>query len=80
MLTEYIAAALHHAHYKLLEDGAYFGEVPELPGTWANAPTLEDCREELREVVEAWIMVGLNRGGAFPVLDGLILQVTEIPS
>lgn len=78
MLTEYIAAVLHHARYKLLDDGTDFGEVPELPGTWANAATLEDCREELREVVEAWIAVGLNHGAAFPVLDGVGLQVTEV--
>lgn len=71
MLTEYIAAALRHARYKLLEDETYFGEVPELAGAWANAETLEGCREELREVVEGWIVVGLRRGGSIPPIDGL---------
>lgn len=78
MLTEYITAALRHARYKLLEDENYFGEVPELPGVWASAETLEGCREELREVVEGWIVVGLRRGTAIPPIDGLTLEVTEV--
>ena len=49
MLTEYINAAMRQASYKLLEDGTYFGEVPELPGTRASASNLEACRKELQE-------------------------------
>ena len=78
MLTEYIAVALRHATYKLLEDGTYFGEVPELSGAWASAPTLEACREELREVVEDWIMVGLRNRTPIPAIDGIALEVREL--
>lgn len=78
MLTEYITAALRHARYKLLEDGSYFGEMPELRGPWAGARSLEACREELREVIEAWIMVGLRKGEVFPEFDGLTPAVFNV--
>ena len=80
MLTEYINAAMRLASYKILEDGTYFGEVAELPGTWANAATLEECREELQEVIEGWILVGLRRGTSIPVLNGISLEVADIPA
>lgn len=62
MLSEYIARQLQMATYKSLEDGTYFGEIPTLPGVWANAATLEDCRNELRDVLESWIVLSLKRG------------------
>ena len=49
MLTEYIEEALKRAHYEIINDPdePYYGEVPELPGVWANAKTLEIMPREL---------------------------------
>jgi hypothetical protein len=53
MLLEYSQAALRHAKYEILpDDGSYYGEIPECRGVYANAATLEDCREQLREVLK----------------------------
>lgn len=60
MLTQYITQKLFQARYKLLKDGTYFGSIPSLKGVWANAGTLEECREELREVLEAWLVLKLQ--------------------
>ncbi len=57
MLTEYLEKRLKKAKYKILRDGSYFGEIPGLKGVWADGHTLEDCREELREVLEDWILL-----------------------
>lgn len=57
MLSEFIAKKLKNASYKLLKDGSYFGEIPGLRGVWANANNLEDCRQELRGVLEDWILL-----------------------
>ena len=47
MLTAYINAALRKAHYEILPDGeGYFGTIEGLQGVWAQADTLEACREE----------------------------------
>lgn len=57
MLTEYISKKLKGARYKLLKDGTYFGQIPGLKGIWANAKNLEDCRRELQEVLEEWLLL-----------------------
>lgn len=75
MLSEYIHAALRRAHYELLDDGTFYAEIPGLPGVLANAETLEACREELRQVLEAWIVLGLRLGHSLPEIDGISLNV-----
>jgi len=78
MLTDYIKAAMKKAKYKMIEDpNPFFGEVPELPGVWANAATLEDCRDELQEVVEGWIIVSLQLGHDIPVLNRINLTSSK---
>jgi len=78
MLTDYIKAAMKKAKYKMIEDpNPFFGEVPELPGVWANAATLEDCRDELQEVVEGWIILSLQLGHDIPVLNRINLTSSK---
>lgn len=61
MLTAYINAARRKEHYEILSDNeGYFGKIKVLQGVWANAETLETCREELREVSEEWILLGIK--------------------
>ena len=79
MLTAYINAAMRKAHYKLLPDGeGYFGSIEELEGVWANADTLEACRQELQEVLEEWIILGLKMGHPLPSVEGISLNVQEV--
>jgi predicted RNase H-like HicB family nuclease len=80
MLTDYIDAAMRHAQFKILpDDGNYFGEIPGLQGVWSYAPTEDECRDELREVLEDWIMVSLSLHIPIPVMDGIELTVSEVP-
>ncbi|MUL39446.1 type II toxin-antitoxin system HicB family antitoxin [Gloeocapsopsis dulcis] len=75
MLTEYIQAAMHRAEYEFLEDDDTFvGKIPECQGVWANADTLEACRDELQEVLEEWVALGLQMGHPLPVIDGIDLS------
>jgi len=63
MLSRYLEAAMRHAHYKILpDDEQYYGEIPECNGVYANADTLEECREQLEEVLEEWILLRVSRG------------------
>jgi len=79
MLTAYIHAALRKAQYEILPDGeGYFGAIADLSGVWAQANTLESCREELREVLEDWIILGLRMGHPLPALDGITLAMQEV--
>jgi len=74
MLIQYIQAAMRRAHYELLEDGTIVGTINGLQGVLANAPTLEECREELQEVLEEWIVVGLRLGMVIPDVGGVTLM------
>jgi len=76
MVSEYVSAALHKARYEILtEDGSYYGEIPGFEGVYANAPSLETCREELREVLEEWILFRVSRNLPMPVVDGRELTI-----
>jgi predicted RNase H-like HicB family nuclease len=78
MLLEYIQEALERARYELIEDEEpFYGEVSKLPGVWATGKSLEECRENLREVVEGWIMVRLQKGLPLPVLGSTRLRAVE---
>ena len=79
MLTDYIAIAMRHAHYELLPDGeGFYGHIPELPGVWANADTLEDTREELREALEGWIALALTLHNPIPAIDGVEVTIARV--
>jgi predicted RNase H-like HicB family nuclease len=79
MLTAYINAALRKAHYEVLPEGeGYLGTIEGLQGVWAQANTLEACREELREVLEEWIVLGLKMGHPLPSIEGVTLAIQEV--
>ena len=78
MLLAYIQAGLRHARYEILsDDGSYYGEIPQCNGVYANAKTLEECREELMAVFEEWILFRIFRNLSMPTIDGIDLTVKE---
>lgn len=80
MLTDYIRAAMKQAKYEILEDdGTFYGEIPGFRGVYANAETLEACREELQSVLEDWMVLGLRLGHDLPEVDGINLNYPLIP-
>ena len=74
MLTDYIRAAMRHAHYELMENGRFFGSIPRCRGAWGEGATLEECRGELHGALQCWILVGLRHGDELPVIDGIDLN------
>ena len=71
MISEYIKAAMKNAHYEMIEDEEpYYGEIPELKGVWATGKTLEDCRGNLSENLEGWILVRNSQGMEIPEING----------
>ncbi len=79
MLTSYLRAAMKKARYEILEDdGSYYGEIPGFAGVYANASTLEACRDELEEVLEEWILFRVSRNLPLPAAGGIRLRVKEV--
>lgn len=67
MITEYIYAALSRAKYEIIDDEEpYFGEIRELEGVWATGKTLEECRNNLAEVIDSWLVLSLKKNLPIP--------------
>jgi predicted RNase H-like HicB family nuclease len=69
MLIEYIEEALKRAKYEIIDDEEpYYGEIEELQGGWATGKTLEECRKNLKEAIEDWIILSIKKGLPLPKL------------
>lgn len=74
MLTEYIQTAISMAEYKKLEDGSWFAEIPGFEGVWANGSSVEECRRELIEVLEEWLLLKIQDKDPMPVIKNIHLR------
>jgi predicted RNase H-like HicB family nuclease len=78
MLTKYIEAALRHARYEILKDDeSFYGEIPQCRGVYACAPTLEECRCDLAEVLEDWVLFRIHKHLPLPKIDRIELKVRK---
>ena len=75
MLLEYIQKAAERAEHKTLDDGTWYAEIPGFEGVWANKTSVEQCREELIEVLEEWLFLKIRDGDPVPFVDGVSLAV-----
>ncbi len=79
MITEYINAALSQAKYEIIDDEEpYYGEVTGLEGVWASGKTLEECRHNLAEVIDGWLVVRLKRGLSVPAIGDRKIEELRI--
>ena len=78
MITEYIEAALARATYEIIQDEEpYYGEIPSLQGVWATGKTLEECRSNLAETVEDWVLLSIAKGLPIPVLGKASIRIPK---
>jgi predicted RNase H-like HicB family nuclease len=78
MLIEYINKAMSRAIYEKLEDGTYSGRIPECSGVLSFGKTLYHCQEELRSVLEGWLIVKIRHGDKLPVMGRINLN-SKVP-
>lgn len=78
MIQEYIQKAVKKAKYKMLEDGGWFAEIPGFEGVWANANSIEECRQELIDVLEEWLILKLRDGDPIPSIEGLTIKIQSM--
>lgn len=74
MLSKYIKSAMQRATYEMLDDGTFYGEIPDCQGVWANEDQMEACRDELQSVLEDWMLVRISDRLALPILNGINLN------
>ncbi len=73
-LTEYIEHAMAQGVYDKLPEGTFVGRIPSCVGVIAFGDALHGCQEELRSVLEDWLLVGLKLGHELPVIAGIDLN------
>jgi len=74
MLTEYIEKAMSLAHVDKIEDGRYFASIPGFKGLWADGDTQNECRSELRDCLEEWLVIALREDDELPELAEVSLN------
>jgi len=78
MLAGYIQGALENAEYKKLDDGTWFAEIPGFDGVWANGKTVEECRKELIEVLEEWLLLKIRDKDPIPEIKGIEIKIKQV--
>jgi predicted RNase H-like HicB family nuclease len=74
ILTEYVSQGMADAVYDKLDDGSFVGRIPPCAGVIAFGATLRECEDEVRSVLEDWVLVGLKLGHPLPVIAGIDLN------
>lgn len=62
MIIEYINEIISKVKFEILEwwEG-FYAEIPWCPWVWAQSENLENCRNELEEVLEEWVALKINK-------------------
>lgn len=76
MLRDYIQTAMKHAHYELIDQPGepFFGSIPECRGVLAIGKTLEECRKNLKDALDSWLIVRRRLGDDIPKIDDIRLK------
>jgi len=80
MIREYIDVAMKRARYDMIDqaDAPFYGEIPGLKGLLATGATLEECRSNLEDALDAWLVLGLQLGHSIPEMDGIRLERLKV--
>jgi predicted RNase H-like HicB family nuclease len=79
VLTDYIEAIMKKAKYEIIKDEEpYYGEIPSIKGIWATGKTLEECRKNLKEALEDYIIISLEKHLSLPEIDGIRITITKV--
>ena len=78
MITEYIQAALEISQYKKIDDDSWFAEIPGFDGVWSNGRSVEECRKELVEVLEEWLILKIQDKDPVPVIKNIDLNIRTV--
>jgi predicted RNase H-like HicB family nuclease len=73
MLDRYISVAMEPASPRKLE-GKWYCSLDRFPGVWADAESLAECLDTLRDVLRDWLVLKLaNHDTDVPVVDEIDL-------
>ena len=74
MLIEYVNKAMSKAAYEKIRRWYLFWKDSTMPWRYCLGETLYQCQEELRSVLEGWLIVKIRHGDRLPVIGGINLN------
>ncbi|MDP2951331.1 MAG: type II toxin-antitoxin system HicB family antitoxin [bacterium] len=76
MFQKFANYHLEKAKYEIIENGkTYYGEIPKIKGVWATGKNLEECRNNLLDVLEGWVILRLQKNLPVPGLQTEIKKI-----
>ncbi len=78
MMAEYIHEAIKKATYKDLDNGMLFAEIPGFAGVWVTGTSVEECRDELIDVLGEWLILKIRDNDPLPVVNDIDICITEV--
>jgi hypothetical protein len=76
LIEKYAELAVRQVNVRQTEDGRWFAEIAELPGVWAEEPSVPEALDVLCEVVFDWALVKIETGDHdLPIIGDIDLNV-----
>lgn len=70
MITDFIKSAIKTAKIEKTNDPLpYYAEIPGFEGVWAQGKTLKECKKNLQEVLEEWLIIKIRKKQFVPTLE-----------
>lgn len=70
ILTEYLEAAMNQLKLERLSDTEVYAEIPSCPGVWATGENEGQARQQIREVLEEWLLLKIRGQEPIPNVNG----------
>ena len=77
-LAKYLEKALAQARFSTDEQGLIVAKVPRASGFFTQGETLEEARENLRDVIEGNVLLALQLGSKIPTIKGVRIVVQKV--
>ena len=78
MLVEYIEEAMKTAKYEIIKDAEpFYGEIPACRGVLTTGKTFEECRENLQDALEGWLLLHIQRNLPIPSIHGKTIKLSR---
>ena len=69
MIENFLNHYLGKAKYEMIDGKKrFYAEIKDLRGVWASGKTLEECRQNLQDTLEGWLILRLKKNLPVPNL------------
>jgi predicted RNase H-like HicB family nuclease len=74
ILTAFIEAAMQTIQYVCLTDKTVYGKIPDCSGVWGEGSNQQECKKDIQEALEIWLLLKLKDNDSIPIINGIDLN------